>query len=246
MERLNDRNLLFERGINFLKEATDKKCDFVALPEMWLTGFNVDKESVEISQKFLNYTLNFSKGKDVVFIPGTFPERENNITYNTAFVIYDGRIVAKRRKRFLFALMKEPEIFSSGEPPKIIELKKVRFGIAICYELRFPEVFKKLSLEKAHLIVVPAQWPHDRISHWRTLLKARAIENQCFVAGINVVGKTSKLFFSGFSSVIHPLGDPMVEVSRSEGLFVVDIDFKDVIEYRKNIPVLDDSIKYAF
>jgi predicted amidohydrolase len=112
--------------------------------------------------------------------------------------------------------------------------------LAICYDLRFPELFRGYALGGARLIVIPAQWPAPRIDHWRTLLRARAIENQCFVAGCNRVGTDPDNTFGGASAVIGPWGELLVEGGDQAALLVARITPAKVDEARRRIPVLSD------
>lgn len=235
----------FDYGLALLEEALEKDCGFVCFPEMWLTGFNCNESRIAMAEAYLERVRELSSSSDCIIVAGTFPERAEEGVYNTAYVFFKGSLY-KRRKRYLFGLMNEPELFLSGEPPEVMELNGVKFGIIICYELRFPELSKLLALRGADILFVPAQWPDARVEHWRVLLRARAVENQFFVAGVNVVGKGTALSFSGFSALYHPLGNPVIEVSKTHGLFVADIDFGDAVSYRKSIPVLEDSVKYGF
>ena len=110
----------------------------------------------------------------------------------------------------------------------------------MCYDLRFPELFRKYGKKKTHLIVNIANWPDTRIEHWRTLLKARAIENQCFVAGVNRVGKDPKLYYIGFSSLFDPTGKEIVAVENEEHVILIDLDKNFVKEVREKFPFLED------
>ena len=230
---------------DLIEEAIEKNCDIVALPEMWLTGFSFTEEDEKKAAEFLHRVRELSRKADTLIIPGTLPEREQGRLYNTAYAIHRGGIVHKRRKLFLFEPMGESEIFSPGDPPSAFQFKSLRIAIAICYELRFPAIFDRIIRSKADLIIIPAQWPNTREEHWRTLLRGRALETQAFVVGINVVGKTKKLSFSGFSAVIHPLGYPIIEASHTEGLFICDIETEEAKPYREQVPVIRDTITHG-
>jgi omega-amidase len=112
--------------------------------------------------------------------------------------------------------------------------------MTICYDLRFPELFRRYALAGARLILVPAEWPHPRRAHWQTLLRARAIENQCFVAACNRVGITGNSTFFGASAVIDPWGEALVEGGETELILTATIDLSLVDTVRKRIPVFED------
>ena len=113
-------------------------------------------------------------------------------------------------------------------------------GLAICYDLRFPELFRRYALEGARLMILPAAWPHPRRMHWRTLLRSRAIENQCFVAACNRVGTADDVSFFGSSAVIDPWGETLIEGGETEALLTVRIDLDTVEATRAKIPIFAD------
>jgi predicted amidohydrolase len=113
-------------------------------------------------------------------------------------------------------------------------------GIAICYDLRFPELLRRYAVQGAKLIIIPAEWPIERIDHWRALLQARAIENQAYIVATNSAGKTGDKIFGGHSAVIDPWGKVMVELGEQPGLATVDIDLDYVDTVRARIPVFED------
>lgn len=229
-----------EIALSILKEGISRKLDIIALPEMWLTGFNPYDTNLVHSEAFLEQVLDFSKNCNSIIIPGSFPEREKDRIFNTAFVVHKGEIIHKRRKLYPFEPMGETKYFAPGDYPKVLEINNIRVGIAICYELRFPDIFLSLMLQEPDIVIVVAQWPINRVEHWQTLLKARAIEGQYFVAGVNIVGEKGKLVFPGCSSIYHPLGNLMMNAEDKMGLFTCKVDLEETIEYRKAIPVLKD------
>ena len=112
--------------------------------------------------------------------------------------------------------------------------------MTICYDLRFPELFRRYALDHARIILVPAEWPHPRREHWRTLLRARAIENQCFIAACNRVGTTGANTFFGASAVIDPWGEALMEGGEAAMLLTVTVDLGLVDTVRQRIPVFAD------
>jgi predicted amidohydrolase len=106
--------------------------------------------------------------------------------------------------------------------------------------LRFPELFRSYAKEKVDLIVTIANWPVDRIEHWRTLLKSRAIENQCFVAGVNRVGTDPSHKYNGYSSIYDPMGKNIAEFAEVEKIIIADTDINLVKETRNKLPFLND------
>ena len=115
-----------------------------------------------------------------------------------------------------------------------------RTGLAICYDLRFAELFRHYAIGGAALVLIPAMWPASRSEHWKILLRARAIENQMFVAAVNVTGKIESEDFDGGSSVIDPCGKELLIADNQPALFTADIDMNEVVTARAKMPVLTD------
>jgi len=137
--------------------------------------------------------------------------------------------------------MQEDRYLAAGDQPALCEgTPWGTTALAICYDLRFPELFRTYALAGARLVLLPAQWPAPRNDHWRTLLRARAIENQCVVAGCNRVGADHNNFFGGASAVIGPWGELLVEGSDRAALLVAEVNFDAVEEARRRIPILSD------
>ena len=211
-------------------------------PEMTLTGFTM--KSKEMSETIHGDSFRFfssiAKEKSSNIFAGII-ERRNTRIYNTLIHIKpDGNLVKLYRKVHPFSYSDENKHFNAGVKPALTKIKKWKIGLTICYDLRFPELFRKYGKKKAHLIVNIANWPDTRIEHWRTLLKARAIENQCYVAGVNRVGKDPKLNYNGYSSVFDPMGKEIVAVENEEKVIVVDLDKNYVNEVREKFPFLED------
>jgi len=211
-------------------------------PEMTLTGFTM--KSKEMSETIQGESFRFfssiAKEKSANIFAGII-ERRNNLTYNTLIHIKsDGNLVKLYRKIHPFSYSGENDNYYAGSKPAYTKIKSWKIGLTICYDLRFPELYRKYGKKRAHLIVNIANWPDTRIEHWRTLLKARAIENQCYVAGVNRVGKDPKLNYIGFSSVFDPMGKELAAVENEEKVIVVELDKNYVSEVREKFPFLDD------
>ncbi len=228
-------------ALTLIKKALSSKCEIIALPEMWLTGFIPTEEKINASKDFIKKVMELSKNHDALIIPGSFPVKEGPHIYNTAFAIHKGEIIHIRKKFYLFSPMGETKYFSTGSYPETFEFKGLRIAIVICYELRFPDIFLNLMLKNTpDIVLVIAQWPSKRRYHWITLLQGRAIEGQYFVAGVNVTKPTGKLSFTGDSRTFSPLGNPLLEAGEEEGVFVCELDIKEILNYRRSIPVLED------
>jgi len=218
------------------------KLDLIIFPEMTLTGFTMKSEKFaeELTGENYNFFSTFAKEKKCALMYG-FIERGNKKNFNTLVHLNNqGKIINKYRKIHPFSYSKEDMFFGKGKETVITKVKGIKIGLSICYDLRFPELYRYYAKNKAHLIVDIANWPDTRIEHWRTLLKARAIENQCYVVGVNRVGDDPKLHYTGFSSVFDPMGKEIVEVENEEKVIAVEIDKSYVDEVRKKLPFLND------
>jgi len=216
--------------------------ELFVFPEMTLTGFTM--KSNEMSETIHGESFRFfskiALEKSTNIFAGII-ERRNNRIYNTLIHLKpDGNLVKLYRKVHPFSYSGENEHFNAGSKPAITKIRKWNIGLSICYDLRFPELYRKYGKKRSHLIVNIANWPDTRIEHWRTLLKARAIENQCYVAGVNRVGDDPKLHYIGFSSVFDPMGKELLAVENEEKVILIDIDKNYVREVREKFPFLED------
>lgn len=161
--------------------------------------------------------------------------------YNTMYVVDNtGTLVSEYDKAHRFGLMDEHIHLEEGQSLGTFELGGETFGGVICYDIRFPEWLRAQALNGAKAIFVPAEWPAARIDHWRILLQARAIENQCFIIAANRIGSDPKNEFGGHSMVIAPWGEVRMDMGQEEGIGYIDIDLLEVDEVRGRIPVFDD------
>jgi predicted amidohydrolase len=136
--------------------------------------------------------------------------------------------------------MKEDLFLKAGNKALLCDTSIGKMGVLICYDIRFPELARRLTLEGAEMLVVPAEWPHPRLDHWRTILKARAIENQLFVMAANRCGKQGMVRFCGNSMIVNPLGEVISEAGEREEAITAEIDLSIVTKYRKDMPALKD------
>jgi omega-amidase len=208
---------------------------------MWATGFaykdlnqlaaRTDEIVGEIAALAAQYSM---------VIIGSLPEPHEDKVYNTAYVIDKGEIKGKYRKIHLFSLMQEDRSFDSGDSWLLADTSVGKIGVFICYDLRFPELARRLAVEGAEILVVPGEWPKPRQEHWRTLLRARAIENQLFLVATNCCGITGKLDFFGMSVIINPKGELLAEAGYDEENITAVIDFAEMSAWRQQIPCFTD------
>jgi predicted amidohydrolase len=152
----------------------------------------------------------------------------------------EGKLVKSYRKMHPFSYSTEDKNYSKGEDTVITKINDFSTGLSICYDLRFPELYRQYAKKKVDMIVVIANWPDTRIEHWRTLLRARAIENQCYVLGVNRVGDDPKLKYPGFSSIIDPMGNEIISVPSEEKIVSAEVLKEKADEVKNNLPFLND------
>jgi omega-amidase len=179
--------------------------------------------------------------RNAIAVVAGFRERHDPLPRNTSVAIGPkGEILATYAKMHLFSPEREHEQFSAGEDLAIFSLGGMTFGIALCYDLRFPELFSLYAAAGAECIIVPAAWPCRRIEHWELLIRARALENQYFVAGINTIGTTPVDHYCGHSLVAGPLGEQIALAGDGGDLLFADLSTAPISEARDRIPLHSD------
>jgi len=246
--RLGDPAGNFARAEKFVAEAARRGSHLVLLPELWSTAYDLERAAEHASPlarspeepgwfgRFAQMARDHG-----VWLAGSLLEARNGRFYNTlAVYAADGSLAAAYSKVHLFRLMDEHLYLAPGDRTATVETPWGVMGLSICYDLRFPELSRRYALEGAQVILVPAEWPYPRRMHWRTLLRARAIENQCFVAACNRVGTTRDTAFFGASGVVDPWGETLIEGGDVEALLTVTLDLDRVQAFREQIPIFQD------
>jgi predicted amidohydrolase len=218
-----------------------QEVQLAVLPEIWSTGFAY-RELNELARRtpeVLDEMCRLSALHDMVIV-GSLPEPDGDKVCNTAYIIDRGKVVEKYRKIHLFSLMNEDRSITGGDRWVVADTSAGRIGVFICYDLRFPELARRLAMEGAEIIVVPGEWPKPREEHWRTLLRARAIENQLFVVAANCCGVTGKHDFFGSSLIINHKGELLAEGGYEPMELVAELDFAEKDTWREQITCFRD------
>ncbi len=219
-----------DKGINKLALQLSDSLSLIVLPELWATGFAYSKLDRLADQMVpLFDKLQGLASLHHIVLAGSLPEKDpaTDKIYNTLYFIDSRGIAAKYRKQHLFAPMGENSRLSAAQELPAIQVRGVVVAALVCYDLRFPELVRKQVSCGAELLVVSAQWPHIRKDHWRTLLQARAIENQIFVVAANRCGadKTGdKTLFGGHSMIIAPDGAILHEAGEEPESAIAELD----------------------
>lgn len=236
----NEKTLkhLFEKAMAFSP-------DFVCLPEMWTTGFFPSKKLRVLAdhegQRIKAFLKPLASSFGVNIVGGSVVNEKQGKLYNTSFVFdRKGNVVAEYDKIHRFSAGKEDDYFDAGNKLSLFYLDDIPVGMALCYDLRFPELIRSLALNGAQILFLPAAWPHPRSDHWLTLLKARSIENQIFVVGVNGLGKMEKTTLCGGSVVFNPWGESLVKISEREEILIADMETSLISKVRNQIRVFED------
>lgn len=228
--------------LNRMLEESDPSDSLIIFPEMTLTGFTMksDKFAEEEKGESFVYFSEMAKQYNADILAGII-ERDGGRIYNSLYHIgRNGNLENKYRKIHPFSYSGEDRNYSRGEKTVITTINGIKTGLSICYDLRFPELYRQYAKEGVELIVNIANWPVRRIAHWNALVKARAIENQCYVAAVNRVGTDPGNDYNGFSSLISAMGEEIAVETGTEKVIAADIDSENVKEVRAKLPFLQD------
>ena len=230
-------------------EAAQRGSELVLFPELWSTGGdlpNWGRHATPLRSGLFAQLADLAAELGLA-IGGSILERNDGRAYNT-FALFGahGEQLAVYRKLHLFALMHEEKWLAAGEKPAFVDAPWGRTALAICYDLRFGELFRHYALAGAELALLPAMWPEARSEHWNILLRARAIENQIFIAAVNVAGKIGDETFGGGSAVIDPWGKMLLTADDQPALLTAELDLDAVAETREKMPVLTDFRPRAY
>ncbi|MGH4122996.1 MAG: nitrilase-related carbon-nitrogen hydrolase [Clostridium sp.] len=226
-------------ALQFIKQAATEKVDMILFPEMTLTGFSMNTSLIgennnETTEFFKEMSCKFN-----IFIGFGYVECTTNSKNNYSVVAPCGAELVNYTKIHPFSFGDESKFYQSGNGIEFFNAFGFTIAPFICYDLRFPEIFQ-IASKTSTLITVAANWPTARREHWITLLKARAIENQCYIAGINRVGEGNGLNYSGDSMIIDPLGNIISSLYMEDGLIIAGICNQDVSQIRGTFRLKDD------
>ncbi len=219
-----------------LLSTTD--AELVLLPELFTTGFEYTHlrslaKPLEVHAEALR---GLAEGRALA---GSVPELSGGRLYNTFLLLRDGEILGSYRKIHLFG--REKEHFSAGREVGVAELEGMKLGMSICYDLRFPELYRALTFLGAELMLVCAEFPAPRQEHFRVLARARAIENLCYVLACNCTGRDAENRYAGGSLAVSPWGEVLAEAGEDEEVLEVRVERSEVERIRHKFPALRDA-----
>jgi len=242
-----DANLA--RARDFAAQARDAGADLLLLPELWFNGYDLERaeeRATPLGEGGFAHMAELAR-EFGLHLAGSLLERHDGGASNTA-VLYapDGSLLGSYRKIHRFRLMQEHRYLAPGDRATLCPTPWGPVGLAICYDLRFPELFRVMALAGAVLFLVPAQWPVRRVEAWLLLARARAVENELIVAACNRVGNDGEATFPGRSLVVDPWGNVLVEGDDRERLLIAQADLREIRKARRYLTVYEDRRPDAY
>ncbi len=225
---------------NFVKKASEDKVELILFPEMALTGFTMAINNLSLTEdEIINWIKKVAIENKMNIGLGFAIKVDEKGKNKYVIASKEGRILVKYTKIHPFSYGGENVKYCSGDEICICRINQFNITPFICYDLRFPEIFQIASKE-AEIIIVAASWPESREDHWIILLKARAIENQCYVIGINRVGLGNGLQYNGGSIFVSPSGKILNEINSEETIIIRDLEIKKVLEVKEKFNIKKD------
>lgn len=240
----NDKTATLERASENIRLAGD--ADLIILPELWNIGFmSFDRYLPEAEGRdgpTLSRLRQLAVELSVHLHTGSFVEKDGTRYFNSSYLISpEGAILENYRKIHLFGYgSKETQLLSRGDRIVVAETSLGKIGLCTCYDLRFPELFRRMVEKGAEIILVCSAWPYPRLEHWIMLNRVRALENQCFLVSANSVGLNSGTQFVGHSMMVDPWGVILASGGDEEVILRSEIDFEQLEEARERFPALAD------
>ena len=237
-----DREANFQRVRSLLERNPPQRGALVALPEMFDSGFSMNVAKIADDDRKTEQFLRDTARQFGVFLVGGLATRgpDGRGRNDAVIALPTGESVARYCKLHPYSPGKEKQYYTAGDAIVTFDWSGVTVVPQICYDLRFPESFRRAARRGAQVIVVIANWPTPRVEHWVTLLRARAIENQSYVLGVNRCGNDPYLAYPGRSLVVDFRGNVLADAGDREVVITADIDPAAQAAYRKELPFLDD------
>ncbi|MBQ8920948.1 MAG: carbon-nitrogen family hydrolase [Oscillospiraceae bacterium] len=232
-----EKNL--QRAKHMIASAAAEHAQIIFFPEMSFTGFSMNVSSIgELGGETISIMQEYARKYQIAVGFGWV--KQNGEKGENHYTVLDaaGTILADYIKIHPFSYSGEDDYFIPGSQTAVFSFAGQRVGLFICYDLRFPEIFRAVAAD-VDVIVVAANWPEKRIAHWNKLLEARALENQCWVLGINCVGNQENLHHNGSSRTVNPEGETVECLLEREGIIFCEIQ-DEAAHFRNSFPALHD------
>ncbi len=224
-------------------ESIQEKTEVIILPEMFSTGFSMHPERLaeSINGETIQWMQRMAADRKVI-ITGSLIIEENKRYYNRLVWMLPNSEHGCYDKRHLFAYGNEHMKYAAGSKRLIASVKGWKINLQVCYDLRFPVWCRQSSAGEYDLLIFVANWPEQRIYAWKSLLVARAIENQCYVVGVNRVGNDgNNIYHNGCSMMVDPLGEILYSRENDEDIFTYTLQKEKLIQVRERFPFWKDA-----
>lgn len=238
---------MFEKKINSIEEEKE----IVVLPEMFSTGFSMNPE--KLAETMEGETVRWMKrvaAENNIILTGSVIIKESEAYYNRLIWMLPNGQYGQYDKRHRFAYAGEDDKYTAGDKRLIASVKGWKINLLVCYDLRFPVWSRQATLPaetglEYDVLIYVANWPERRNIAWKTLLVARAIENQCYVVGVNRVGNDgNNIYHSGDSMIVDPLGEILYHTSDEEDIFTITLDKTHLQNVREKFPFWKDADRF--
>lgn len=230
-------------GLDLLR-GIDRAVDVAILPEMWTTGYSIGRlseQAEKLDGDVAKQVAAIAKEKNMYIVAGSMASEIGDKFYNTTLVFSPaGELLDSYSKVHLFSLFNEQDIVSAGSERKVLDIAGIPSGLAICYDLRFPEFARAMALDGAKVLFLPAEWPSVRGYAWELLNKASAAFNQLYICAVNCAGEFKGQEFYGHSMVVSPMGEVLAVAGKGEEILYVDFDVAAVDKARASMSMLQD------
>ncbi len=225
--------------------AMETRPDVVLLPELWDIGFYprpIEKYADPDGGRIRKILGDLAAQYQINIVGGSIANRIGQHVFNTSYVFdRTGHLVSTYHKTHLFSPLGEAHDFTAGDTISTYTIDGVKCATLVCYDIRFPELVRRLALEKISLLFVPAAWPIERLMHWQTLTRARAIENQIFVAAANGSGSFEDgIQLGGHSRIIDPWGEILAEAGEEENTLHANLRLVILNQIRESMSIFSD------
>jgi omega-amidase len=230
---LGDKKKNLDKAVEVIKNSDS---DLILFPELFTTGFDLDNPG-RLAESLEGETVKaITEACEKKMVAGSVIEKEGDMIYNTFLLITKEGVIGKYRKIHLFEV--ERDYFTAGDEVGVFNTRLGVIGLATCYDLRFPEQFRRML--NAEVVLLSANFPKPRMDHWEVLIRGRAIENQCFMIACNRVGRDHRHEYFGRSMIVDPWGSVLALGSDREEFIKTEISRGRIKEIREKFPVLED------
>lgn len=244
----SDKHAAIEKACACIRQC--RGADLIVLPEIWNIGFmSFDRyldEAEERGGPTLSAMAAMAREMRAYLHAGSFVEKEAGRYYNTSYLLSpDGEVLARYRKIHLFGYnSRETQLLSPGKEVVVVETPLAPFGLATCFDLRFPELFRRMVDAGAEIFLVCSAWPYPRLEHWLLLIRVRAVENQSVLIAANAAGINRGVQFVGHSAVVDPWGTVRAGAGDAETILKTEIDPAEARKAREQFPGLAGRVAW--